>query len=346
MEKKKNQRGLIVFIIVAVVVLLVTIFKFLMPVGDAAPREKSTIKYNYRNPFSILTGRQSDSTTITHLPGQKYIARLYIEGTIQEANSTYNQDWLLETIEELADDPFNKGIILNVNSPGGTVYEADELYLALLKYRGKNKPVYAYFESMAASGGYYIACAATKIVANRNTLTGSIGVIAGQSLDLTGLMENYGVKSETIHAGKNKNMGNYNEPMTDEQRQILQSIADECYEQFTEIVANARKMSIDKVQELADGRVYTAKQALSAGLVDSIGSFDDAEKLMEEKEFEGEDYMVEDYKYERYPNFYDYLYGLSSKIVPGKAESITGLPEAVEKVIDPEVKYPAFIYEQ
>ncbi|MBP5452610.1 MAG: signal peptide peptidase SppA, partial [Treponema sp.] len=203
-----------------------------------------------------------------------------------------------------------------------------------------------YFESMAASGGYYIACAATKIVANRNTLTGSIGVIAGQSLDLTGLMEKYGVKSETIHAGKNKNMGNYNEPMTDEQRQILQSIADECYEQFTEIVANARKMSIDKVQELADGRVYTAKQALSAGLVDSIGSFDDAEKLMEEKEFEGEDYMVEDYKYERYPNFYDYLYGLSSKIVPGKAESITGLPEAVEKVIDPEVKYPAFIYEQ
>ena len=343
MEKNKNQRGLIVFIIIAVIVVLVTIFKFLMPVGEAVPKEKTTVKYNYMNPFSMLYGNQSYSTTITHMPGQKYIARLYIEGTIQEANSTYNQKWLLDTIDELADDPFNVGIILDINSPGGTVYEADELYLALLEY-GKDKPVYAYFESMAASGGYYIACAATDIIANRNTLTGSIGVIAGQSLDLTGLMEKYGVKSETIHAGKNKNMGNYNEPMTDEQRAILQSIADECYEQFTDIVAKARKMSIEKVQELADGRVYTAKQALNAGLIDSIGSFDDAVSLMEEKVFDKKELFVEDFKYERSPSFYDYLYGLSSKIAPGQASSITGLPEAVEKIIDPELKYPAYIW--
>lgn len=344
MEKNKNQRGLIVFIIIAVVVVLVTIFKFMMPVGEAAPKERFAVKYNYRNPFSLLYGRQNDSGSITHLPGQKYIARLYIEGTIQEANSTYNQEWLLETIEDLASDPGNKGIILDINSPGGTVYEADELYLALLEYRETGKPVYAYFESMAASGGYYIACAATDIIANRNTLTGSIGVIAGQSLDLTGLMEKYGVKSETIHAGKNKNMGNYNEPMTDEQRAILQSIADECYEQFTDIVAKARNMKIEKVQELADGRVYTAKQALNAGLVDSIGTFEDAEKQMEAMEFEGEDYMVEDYKYERTLGFYDYLYGFTSKIAPGQASSITGLPEAVEKIIDPELKYPAYIW--
>ncbi len=346
MLNNKNQKGMIVFIIIAVIVVLVTIFKFMMPVGEAAPVERIVQKNNYRNPFSLLTN-PAVQNKVTHLPGQKYIARLYIEGTIQEENMTYNQDWLLDTIDELASDPYNVGMILDINSPGGTVYEADELYLALLEYRKTEKPVYAYFESMAASGGYYIACAATKIVANRNTLTGSIGVIAGQSLDLTGLMEKYGVKSETIHAGKNKNMGNYNEPLSDEQREILQSIADECYEQFTGIVAEARNMKIERVQELADGRVYTAKQALGAGLVDSIGSFDDAVDLMEKNHFYGDKgVFVEDYKYQRDMSFYDYLRGFSSKIVPGKADSITGLPEAVEKIIDPELKYPAFIYEQ
>ena len=344
MTKNNNNKGLVVFIVLVVIVFLVTIFKLLIPTGESVQTVSTATKTYARNPFSIFT-KTPVTAKISHMPGQKYIARLYIEGTIQEANTTYNQEWLLDTVEELADDPLNMGIILDINSPGGTVYEADELYLALLEY-GKEKPVYAYFESMAASGGYYIACAAKTIVANRNTLTGSIGVIAGQSLDLTGLMEKYGVKSETIHAGKNKNMGNYNEPMTDEQRAILQSIADECYEQFTGIVADARKMSIEKVQELADGRVYTAKQALNAGLVDSIGSFDDAVNLMEQKEFEDKDYFVEDYKYERDFNIYDYLYGISSKIAPGKADSITGLPEAIEKIIDPEVKYPAFIYEQ
>ena len=99
--------------------------------------------------------------------------------------------------------------------------------MALQDYKSTGKKVYAYLGSMAASGGYYIACASDKIFANRNTLTGSIGVIAGQFIDITEFLEDHGIHYETVHAGRNKNMGNYNEPLNEEQRQIMQSIADE-----------------------------------------------------------------------------------------------------------------------
>ena len=138
-----------------------------------------------------------------------YIAALYLEGVIEESNMSYNQEWLLSTIQDLKDDDANKGIALFVDSPGGAVYEADETYLALQDYRTTGRPIYVYQGSLAASGGYYISCAGNKIYANRNTLTGSIGIIMGTSLDLTDLMKTLGIKSETITSGKNKNMFNY-----------------------------------------------------------------------------------------------------------------------------------------
>ena len=202
-----------------------------------------------------------------------YIAELYVTGVITESNQTYNQEWLMETISDLTDDSRNRGIMLYLDTPGGAVYEADEVYLALLHYKEvTGRPVYAYMAHMAASGGYYIACAADKIFANRNTITGSIGVLFGGSMDATGLLEKLGIKSETFHSGKNKNMLNYNEPLTEEQRAIMQAAADEAYQQFTGIVAESRKLPLATVQTLADGRIYTAQQALSNGLVDGVCS--------------------------------------------------------------------------
>lgn len=205
----------------------------------------------------------------------EHIAILEIDGVIEEANANYNQQWLIGTIETLKTDKKNKALMIVVDSPGGAVYQADETYFALKSYAEK-KPLHAYFKSMAASGGYYIACAAEHITANRNTLTGSIGVISGNSIDITELLEKYGIKMTTFHSGKNKNMLNFNEPLTEEQREIMQSISDECYEQFTKIVSEERNIPLGDVEKLADGRVYTAKQALELGLIDSIENFDEA----------------------------------------------------------------------
>lgn len=209
-----------------------------------------------------------------------YVAVLSVDGVISpEDTGSYNHHWFLDTVEQLKNDKSNKGIILKINSPGGSVYESDELYLALKDY-GENKILVTYMENMAASGGYYIACAAERIYANRNTLTGSIGVISGQSVDLTGLFANLGIKYTTITSGKNKNMGNVNEPLTQEQQDILQSISDEVYQQFTGIVSNERGLPIEDVLKIADGRVYTANQAQKLGLIDQIGTLEDVKQYI------------------------------------------------------------------
>ncbi|GMO59054.1 MAG: hypothetical protein Ta2A_04800 [Treponemataceae bacterium] len=241
-----------------------------------------------------------------------YIAVMHITGVITDSGKNYNQQWLLDTVEWLKDDPKNQAIFLNIDSPGGGVYESDGAYLALKDY-AESKPVYAYFGQLAASGGYYIGCAASYIYANRNTLTGSIGVISAQSIDLTGLMEKYGVKVTTITAGKNKNMMNYNSPMTEEQRSIMQSVADECYDQFVDIVATARGMDNATVRTLADGRIYTAKQALAAGLIDKISAYDEAldnalEKIRTDKNMQSHDTLdIEDFRYTPKYSFIDHL---------------------------------------
>lgn len=250
------------------------------------------------------------------LPNSPYIAVINITGTISEDDgATYNQAWLLNTIEDLTYDSANRGILLYVDSPGGTVYESDEAYLALMDYKkATERPIIAYIASTGCSGAYYISCAADEIYANRNALTGSIGVIMGSSIDLTGLMDKLGIKSTTIHAGKNKNMFSYDEPVTAEQAAIMQSIADESYEQFTQIVAESRGMDLAELQKLADGRVYTARQAVSNGLIDSIvRDLDEAgQKLCAHYDinYDRTDFIT--YSYEADTTYLDRLLGISA----------------------------------
>ena len=197
----------------------------------------------------------------------------YIEGTIAEGSTTYQHTWTLNQIDALMDSTYNKGIFLYVNSPGGGVYESDELYLKLKEYKEvTGRPVYAYMAQTAASGGLYVSMAADKIYANRMTMTGSIGVIMS-TMDTTGLQELIGIKEENITSGPNKAMGN---PLTEEQRAILQSMVDESYDIFVDIVAENRKLDKAKVREIADGRVYSAMQAKELGLIDEIGTYEEA----------------------------------------------------------------------
>lgn len=338
MSDKKKNKGLITFIIVTTLVLGAAAFSL----GKCVINFKKTKTVETETP--LFNFNLFNKATSTPAYFGDYIARLEIKGTIEEENKTYNQKWLIDTISALKDDNSNVGIILFIDSPGGGVYEADEVYLALLDYKATGRPVYAYMGSLAASGGYYIACAADRIFANRNTLTGSIGVLAGSSVDLTGLMNNLGIKYTTIHAGKNKNMGNVNEPLSAEQAAIYQGIADECYDQFTSIVASSRKMLKEDVIKLADGRVYTAQQALQNGLVDYIDTFDDAVETMTQHEFSGKEYEVVDYQYERHESLYDYFLEAAAT-VQKRSQASTALPEVVENLIEPKAPFPAFYYD-
>lgn len=286
MNKKNTKYGLAVLLTITLISILMGVFKVFSTDLFSISKKSKEPEQQTQNSFSY----NKDSNY--------YIAVVNISGVIQEKGSEYSQKWLLNTIRSLKNDKKNAGILLYVNSPGGTVYHADEAYLELLKYKETGKKIYAYFAEMATSGGYYIGCAADKIYANRNTITGSIGVISASSIDATDFLEKIGIKSITIHTGKNKNMLNYNEKPTEEQIQIMQSLSDEAYEQFTQIVSESRNMNIKDVQKIADGRIYSAKQAKENGLIDEIFTFDEAKKSIK-TDFESDNISFKTFRYEK-----------------------------------------------
>lgn len=240
--------------------------------------------------------------------GEKYIGVLYIEGTIGQDDPAYNQEYNIDAVEGMMANDKNKAMMLYVNTPGGGVYESDELHLKILEYQEKTgRPVYVYMASQATSGGYYISASADKIAANRNCWTGSIGVTLGTLFDVSELLDEYGIKTSTITSGRNKAMGSMTEPMTDEQKKIFQSLVDDAYDQFVDIVADGRNMDEADVRRLADGRIYTARQALKNGLIDKVvDSYEMAEKDMIE-EFNLDGCKVYDFRYEAEESIFDAL---------------------------------------
>ena len=306
--KIKLGTGLKVFLILAAICAFAGFSPFFLKKHGSIVKtiSKSSIKLNDIEDISSL----KDTVKKIKINGKNgdYISKIYIEGVIQTKNKTYDQERLLKLIKKLQKDDSNKGIILYINSPGGTVFDSDNVYLELEKYKSAGKTVHAYIAQIGASGAYYISCAATNISANRNSLIGSIGVICGQFTDATELLSKLGIKSRTITSGKNKNMGNYNEPVNEEHVAIMQSIADETYRQFTEIVAESRSMSIEDVKKLADGRIYSARQSLDNGLIDNICSYEAAEKMLK-RELDNPDIEVQDEKFEEKPSVYDFITG-------------------------------------
>ena len=247
-------------------------------------------------------------TVDTDTPRGKNIAVLDIVGTMSENDGyTYDQQYLLESLELIMEDENNQALLLRIDSPGGAVYQIDELYLKIMEYKAyTGRPVYAAIENYAASGGYYVACAADQIYANRHAITGSIGVIMGEFLDLSELLDNIGVGVSYVATGPNKAMGNNFEPLTEEQKAIYQAMCDESFEQFIEVIAAGRHVDASSVRTWADGRVYTAKQALGLGMIDGIESFDDTlERLLRDLGYDS--LAVVPYQYREPVTFLDYL---------------------------------------
>lgn len=184
---------------------------------------------------------------------------------------------LIKALEMFREDKNCKAIILRVNSPGGSVAPSQEVYEKVKKVVAE-KPVVASFGAMAASGGYYLSLPSSVIIANEGSLTGSIGVVLSLK-NFTGALEKLGVEDTTIKTGTYKDSGSPTREMTDLDREYLQSISDDTYAQFVAAVAHQRDMSIEEAMEAAEGKVYTGRQALKVGLVDQLGTFEDAVDL-------------------------------------------------------------------
>ncbi|WP_047155081.1 signal peptide peptidase SppA, partial [Aneurinibacillus tyrosinisolvens] len=218
-------------------------------------------------------------STIVSGSGETQVVQIFVDGVISEEaswNGSFDFNGLLSQLNQAKDDDAVKAIVLRVNSPGGAVVPTDELHQKIMQIRNEtHKPVVVSMGSYAASGGYYISTAADKIYANPSTLTGSLGVIASY-LNYGDLAAKYGVKENVIKSGKFKDIGSPMRPMTEDEHAILQTMINESYQQFVDVIAEGRKMPRDKVVKLADGRVYTGKQAKQAGLIDEFGTLEDA----------------------------------------------------------------------
>ncbi|MBI5602180.1 MAG: signal peptide peptidase SppA [Deltaproteobacteria bacterium] len=181
---------------------------------------------------------------------------------------------VVELIKKYRKDDRVKAILLRIDSPGGGTAASQEIYREIQRTVSKKKVV-ASMGNVAASGGYYVALAANKIVANPATLTGSIGVI----LDLPNfkeLLKKIGVSRETVKSGPYKDIGSPVREMTPEERRLLEEVINNVYQQFVEVVVKGRKLSREQVEKIADGRIFTGEQAKALGLIDELGSFEDA----------------------------------------------------------------------
>lgn len=234
----------------------------------------------------------------TAFPVGDKVAVLEVEGVIGSSRK------LNERLIAFRDDPSVKAIVLRINSPGGGVGPAQEIYEEVRK-TVRVKPVVVSMGSVAASGGYYIAAPAQRILANPGTITGSIGVIM-EFTNVQELLGKIGLKSNVVKSGELKDIGSSTRPMSDRDRQILQGLIDDVHQQFMTAIAEGRKMDMNKVQALADGRIFSGNQALKLGLVDELGNLQDAIRIAGRLGgIEGEPAVV--YPSDTKPGLFDYL---------------------------------------
>ena len=196
---------------------------------------------------------------------------LQIEGAIDDSQT------VLTELKRLREMPWVKAIVVRIDSPGGAVAPTQEIFEEILRSK-KQKPFIASMGGIATSGGYYIAAACDRIIANPGTLTGSIGVIM-QLTNVEELMKKIGVRAVNVKSGVNKDIGSPFQPLSPEGREILQSLIDNVYGQFVAAVAKGRSMEEAQVRKLADGRIYSGAQAQQLGLIDEFGTLQDAIEL-------------------------------------------------------------------
>lgn len=214
-------------------------------------------------------------------PVGAYVAEVKVESVIVEDAAR------IDAVASVAENARAKALVVSINSPGGTVVGGESLYRALRKVAEK-KPVVAVMGELATSAGYMVALGADRIVAHDGTLTGSIGVLL-QTADVTHMMDKIGVKPETVKSGPLKAQPNPMEPFSDAARTAIRAVVMDMYNMFAGLVAERRKMDPAAVAKLADGRVFTGRQAAKNGLIDQVGGLDEARAWLAEKHGIGAD---------------------------------------------------------
>jgi len=218
-----------------------------------------------------LASRLSGGKPSASLPmvGSDRVALIKIEGVLLTSES------VVEELHDYADDSSIKAIVIRVDSPGGGVVPSQEIFNAVKYAKKEGKKVVVSMGSVAASGGYYIAAAADKIVANPGTLTGSIGVKM-EFANVEKLLEKIGVKGMVVKSGEYKDVGSPFREMTPQEKKLLQDVIDDVHSQFIKAVAEGRNLPETDVRAIADGRIFTGQQALGLKLVDQMGDLDDS----------------------------------------------------------------------
>lgn len=236
------------------------------------------------------------------LPEKNKIGVVRICGVIRFATESsplyerfYGTEYIISQLKRFQEDESISAVILKINSPGGTVAAVQEIYHHVQNLKKAKKKIVVSIEDIATSGAYYIACAADKIVANRGSLTGNIGVLMSLP-NIVEFLEKVGVKFDIIKSGQHKDIGSALRDMTEEERKQLQAIIDNAYHQFFNVVAeNRNNIEIEELKKLADGRIFTGEQAKQVGLIDELGTYEDAIKLTAKlANIEGEPIIVEE----------------------------------------------------
>lgn len=275
MQRKMIENKRSVALIIALAILLITalgdmLITRLQNIGLESELEVSRLLDQIRVASTeevILQGTDSENRIVV-LPIHGMIITNPV-GAFQE-NSVVNK------LDAIMKDPSIQGMILEINSPGGTVYESARIWEKIQEVQAETDiEIYTSMGAVAASGGYYVAAPSDKIFAAEETITGSIGVIADY-VNIAELEEKLGIKHEVIKSGKHKDIGSMNREMTAEERAINQAQVDEFFDKFITVIAQGRGMPEEDVYAIADGQVYTGKQALANGLIDEIGYYEDA----------------------------------------------------------------------
>ncbi len=202
-------------------------------------------------------------------------------GVVRITDVIYESENVIAKLKAYREDDAVGGVVVRVNSPGGAVAPSQEIYAEIMRFREENKPVVVSMENVAASGGYYVSASAMRIFADPGTLTGSLGVIM-QFPQYYKLLEKVGVHMVTIKAGKFKDIGSPNRAMTTDETVYIEALLHDTHLQFIEDVARGRSLPEDSVKGLADGRIFTGRQAVALGLVDTLGGFADAISYLKE----------------------------------------------------------------
>jgi protease-4 len=282
-------------------------------IGMPQPKEKLTEKVH-------VEGNAKSKEKIVHIDLEGVISSMDAGGFL--SNAVSNVDSIKRSLDQALADESVKAIVLRINSPGGEVTASDVIYAAVKK-AAEQKPVIVYMDSVAASGGYYVACGATKVIATETTITASIGVIM-ESMSYHDLFNKVGLGTQTFTSGAFKDTLSGSRPMRDDEKVYIQNLVNTMYDRFLGIVSEARGVSKEVLKStVADGRVVTGRQALEAKLVDQIGYVEDAYALAKDLGKSPDATII---KYQNIPNLFSVLGMASSKAeAPAKVElDLTG----------------------